>query len=244
MASESAAQDVAVTLLQLPDPCLLAVLRCCDTRSKCSAASAHSRLHEAAAAALTSITLDASRSSKVLSRQPRLDSQVDVYLPRHGQHVDRLSLGAGELRQLPTTLTKLTSLTAKSMRLQLLPGCGFQGVLGAAVTPPLKRLRLNECIMMMDLEEGLTAALALLPGLEHLSIINDSNSIMITEQETATGGGNVLRKLSRLTYLELRGMWWEVADNDDYDGTTINNVDDVTTHLVQAAGPDCTHSAG
>ena len=54
----------------------------------------------------------------------------------------------------------------------------------------------------------------------------------------------MLRKLSRLTYLELRGMWWEAADNDDYDGTTINNVDDVTTHLVQAAGPDCTHSAG
>ena len=77
MASESVAQDVAVTLLQLPDPCLLAVLRCCDTRSKCSAASAHSRLHEAAAAALTSITLDASRRSKVLSRQPRLDSLVD-----------------------------------------------------------------------------------------------------------------------------------------------------------------------
>jgi Leucine-rich repeat (LRR) protein len=191
-------------MLQLPDPCLLGVLRFCDTRSICSAARAHSRLHQAAVAALTSFTLDTSR---INNHQQRLDSLVDVYLPRHGEHVDSISLGAVHLRHLPTTLTQLTSLTARGTDIQLLPGCGFQGVLGAAVTPPLKRLRLHECILMMDFEEGLTAALALLSGLEHLSLIDNSN--MITDEEVAAGGGNVLRKLPQLTHLELGGVWQE-----------------------------------
>jgi hypothetical protein len=46
-------------LLELPDPCLLAVLQCCaadDLRSLLCAATAHSRLHQAAFAALRSIT--------------------------------------------------------------------------------------------------------------------------------------------------------------------------------------------
>ena len=218
MAVHSSAQVAAVSLLQLPDPCLPAVLRCCDTHSSiCSAARAHSRLHQAAIEALTSITLDKSQSSRVL-RQPRLDSLVDVYLPRYGQHVDSIdiSLNTGRLRQLPTTLTKLTSLTAKHMDLQLLPGCGYPGVLGAAVTPPLKRLRLNGCYLMSDYEEGLTAALALLPGLEHLSI-TDSNMLRIAEKERATGGGNVLRQLQQLTYLELSGVWVEAGDPEGVD---------------------------
>src|SRR5690242_12894829 len=48
----------AAPLLQLPDPCLVAVLRCCsgDPRSVCSAARAHSRLRQAAGIALSSIT--------------------------------------------------------------------------------------------------------------------------------------------------------------------------------------------
>ena len=221
MAAPSLAQDAAVPLLRLPDPFLLAVLRCCDTRSICSAARAHSRLHQAAAATLTSVTLE---TNNIDNQQQQLDSLVDVYLPRYGEHVDSISLGPGQLQQLPTTLTKLTSLTARRTDMQLLPGCGFQGVLGAAVTPPLKRLRLNHCILMMDAfsGEGLTAALALLPGLQHLSLIDNRN--VITEKEIATAGGNVLLKLQQLTYLELRGVWQEPADSD-YEGDPADALD-------------------
>jgi hypothetical protein len=50
----------SVLLTELPDPCLLRVLQCCaadDQRSLLSAARAHSRLHQAAVQALSSITL-------------------------------------------------------------------------------------------------------------------------------------------------------------------------------------------
>jgi hypothetical protein len=62
-------------LLALPDPCLLAVLQCCaadDRRSLFSAARAHSRLHQAAVLALSSITA-------VVSHQQQADS-VLVYV--------------------------------------------------------------------------------------------------------------------------------------------------------------------
>jgi hypothetical protein len=66
-------------LLTLPDPCLLAVLQCCaaeDQRSLCSAARAHSRLHKAAALALSSIDV-------TVRQQQQLDS-VLLYLDKHG----------------------------------------------------------------------------------------------------------------------------------------------------------------
>ena len=125
-------ESAAVSLLQLPDPCLLVVLRCCDTRSICSAARAHSRLHQAAIAALTSIELDT--SAKGGDRFLQLHSLVDLYLIRRGQYVDSFSLSAGHnraLAALPTTLTKLTSLNFQVMDLQLLG----EEVFGAAFHP-------------------------------------------------------------------------------------------------------------
>jgi hypothetical protein len=52
------AEEAVLSLIDLPDPCLLAVLRCCavDQRSFSSAARAHSRLHQAAVVALNTIT--------------------------------------------------------------------------------------------------------------------------------------------------------------------------------------------
>jgi hypothetical protein len=46
-------------LLQLPDTCLLAVLQCLaeDAASLCNAARVHSRLHQAAVVALSSISI-------------------------------------------------------------------------------------------------------------------------------------------------------------------------------------------
>ena len=73
-------------LLQLPDACLLAVLRCCtdDLQALFSAARAHSRLHHAASLALDSIQLTD-------TSQHLLDVMLQ-YLATHGQHVGSVNL--------------------------------------------------------------------------------------------------------------------------------------------------------
>mgnify|MGYP001807265084 CR=1 FL=1 len=133
------------SLLQLPDPCLVVVLRCCadDPRSMCSAARAHSRLHQAAVVALSSITV-------ALANQQQLDSLMLGYLSNHSQHIDSISLKGGEfvsikLHQLPPGFTKLTSMAFKYLHPQLQPGSGYHGVLGPAAAPHLKQLRLDNC---------------------------------------------------------------------------------------------------
>ena len=79
--------------------------------------------------------------------------------------------------------------------LQLQPGSGFQGVLQPRV--PLTRLQLYGC-MLLDGAEGLSAALALLPGLQYLSICATcwgwDKLVLLTDALTA---------LQQLTYLEL-----------------------------------------
>lgn len=80
MDTEEAAEEAAVSLVQLPDACLLAVMRCCaadpdSPRSVCSAARTHSRLHQAAVEALSSITARVD--------QQQADSVVR-YLAKHG----------------------------------------------------------------------------------------------------------------------------------------------------------------
>jgi hypothetical protein len=58
----------AVSLLDLPDPCLLAVLRCCcstDLRSLFNAGRAHSRLRQAAVAALSSISITVNTQQQI-----------------------------------------------------------------------------------------------------------------------------------------------------------------------------------
>ena len=78
-----------MSLLQLPDPCLLAVLRCCDPHSMCSAARTHSRLHQAAVEALTNVEVG---TGNLDTRQQRWHSLVDLHLPRHGQYVETISM--------------------------------------------------------------------------------------------------------------------------------------------------------
>ena len=141
-----------VSLLQLPDPSLVVVLRCCadDPRSVCSAARAHSRLHQAALLALSSVI--------AYGHQQQVDSLLGGYLAKYGTHIDSISLegeDGPEVRQLPQSLTKLSSLAFDNSLVQMLPGDGYQGVLGAAAAAPLplKQLRLNNS-KVLDSYEG------------------------------------------------------------------------------------------
>jgi hypothetical protein len=184
-------------LLQLPDPCLLEVLCCCadDPCSLFSAARAHSRLHQAAVLAASSI-------STVLHHQQQLDS-VWLYFTKHGQHIGGIQL-AGEaerritLRQLPRqNLQGLSRLHFSELRLQLRPTDGLSGVVGT--TAPVKQLKLDRC-RLLDGQEGLVAALVLLPELQHLSLVhNDQQGGPMPLPSAA------LQALRQLTYLELAG---------------------------------------
>ena len=225
MTFETSAQQSSASLLQLPDPLLVAVLCCCadDPRSVCSAARAHSRLHQAAVLALSSIKLPLVQSDAA-ERQQRLDSLVDLYLPSHGQHVESLDLRGFSrqkrseavwfrLFQLPSNLTQLSSLVALSLCVQLRPS--DQDLLGAAAAPPLKQLGLYVCKLDGG-EEGLAAALALLPGLEHLAIVraipgyreggNDNIGNFATPLRAVMPG------LSKLTCLQLEPAWDDSND--------------------------------
>ena len=135
-------------LLALPDPCLLRVLQCCaadDHRSVFTAARSHSRLHQAAVVALHSIAVQ-------VSQQQQMDDVVG-YMARHGQHVNSLELTGTTAYpklacQLPQQL-QLSSLQLADLSLQLQPGNGSQGVLGAAAPiAALKRLRLTHCKLL------------------------------------------------------------------------------------------------
>ena len=196
-------------LLELPDACLLAVLQCCaanDPRSLFSAARAHSKLHQAAVVALRSITAD-------VPQQQQLDG-VLLYLGKHGSLVDRLDLrGKGDvpacLHQLPPSMQP-SSLQLSRLRLQLQPGNGFQGVLGAAAgLTALKQLRFKSChIIDEGWSSGRVAALPQLPtGLGHLSL-----SCIYSNHRCATFFTTVLQPLQQLTYLEIAGMDLHGAD--------------------------------
>lgn len=112
--------------------------------------------------------------------QQQLDSLVDVYLASYGQHIKMISLqgatatGTVVLRQLPATLTTLTSLHVDSIQVQLQPWDGCRGILEAVAAsgPHLKQLRLNKCKPLGGQGEqaSLDAALSRMSDLEHLSI--------------------------------------------------------------------------
>jgi hypothetical protein len=141
--------------------------------------------------------------------QQQMANLVLLYLSKHGRHADSISLkgfdcGADRLPRVslptfPATLGSLSSLALDSVVLWQ-PGSGYRCVLGAAV-PPLRQLRLNSCrLALQDGGKGLAAALALLPGLEHLSI---SNSAKVAGCHLQLSGIK-LRKLQQLTYLHLQ----------------------------------------
>jgi hypothetical protein len=201
--------ETPVSLVDLPDPCLLTVLRCLtdDPVSLFSAARAHSRLHQAAVVALSSITVD-------VKQQQHVD-RVLLYLEQHGRHVSSVHLQIQPfefqlyhkftLRQLPANL-QLTSLQLDCMLLQLQQGGGFQGVLRPGL--PLKQLRLQSCALLDD-DQGLAAAwqaLLLLTGLEDLTIschIHRGEVPFSTAEKLIAFPTSVLAKLQQLTCLVL-----------------------------------------
>jgi hypothetical protein len=162
-----------------------------------SAARAHSRLRQAAAAAVCSITAD-------LSQQKQVDS-VLRYVDKHSRYVDSIhvrSFWSVILHQLPSNL-QLSSLQLQGVRLQLLPGDdGSQGVLGAAAAvAALKTLRLRDC-RLTDGEKWIAAALSpFCAVLQHLSIRNVSFHGLPVVFHTG-----VLQQMQQLTHLELASI--------------------------------------
>lgn len=121
----------------------------------------------------------------------------------YGQHVGSIHLPAtchcknkASLHELPDCLCRLECLKASSMCLQLQPGNGYQSVLHARM--PLQQLQLDNC-ELLDGEQGLAAALLLLPWLQHLSVtegtsVDDCDLVVSSE---------AVQGLHQLTYLEL-----------------------------------------
>lgn len=194
----------ASLLLDLPDPCLLSVLQCCAAsgpRCLLSAARTHSRLHQAAGSALSSIA--------ATTTQEQLDSLV-VYMSKQAQHITTISLvgnrcppyyGLPRLLQLPTSLRQLDSLSLTNLAVQLQPGSGQQGVLHAGT--PIRSLRLQRC-QLLNGTSHLAPALAALPQLQHLSITGDGSYVMFH--------GAVLQGLQQLTSLQLSNVQLATKD--------------------------------
>jgi hypothetical protein len=152
--------------------------------------------------ALSSITLQG------VTHQHQADG-VLLYLAKHGQHVDSVNINGPHeqivsLRQMPPTLQP-SSLQFSNLQLQMLPGDGFQGVLGNSMqVAALKQLRLQKCTVIDNkVRETLAAALCLLPaGLEDLSI-----NTIFNERGWGVEAAfpiTIVQRLQQLTYLELR----------------------------------------
>jgi hypothetical protein len=90
-----------VSLLDLPDPCLLAVLCCCssDMRTLFSVARAHSRLHQAATAVLGPIRTP-------LKNQQQLQSLME-YLSNHSAEVTSLVVPWARAPEWPVAVSHL-----------------------------------------------------------------------------------------------------------------------------------------
>jgi hypothetical protein len=141
----------------------------------------------------------------------RLETQHDLegvllYLANHGQHVHSIHLEGNmynkthvTLRQLPPNL-QLENLELGGFHMQLQPHSAFEGVMRPGMT--LKQLKLANC-KLLDGAEGLAAALALLPDLQHLSFSVTFFGRRYGCQSTFRTEG--LSGLQYLTYLELAG---------------------------------------
>jgi hypothetical protein len=116
------------------------------------------------------------------------------------------------LCRLPPT-PQLHSLQLSLLRVQLQPGGGFPGVLGAAASlASLKKLQLSDCTML-----GSEAALSDLPtGLEHLSICNlfDKTHVSLLGETRMLLPTAKLKQLQQLTFLELARISVRGLDRD------------------------------
>jgi hypothetical protein len=201
-------------LLQLPDTDLLRVLQRLATngdvnhRSLFSAARAHSRLHAAAAAALSALQVE-------VDSQQQADG-VLCYLARHGQHVTSVSVPRRrrdpvDIRQLSRQCWQVCSLSFHTpqrqlphhddcggLQLQLGPSSSHQGVLQSC-SAQLTRLELDGCRLLDASAAVTTAALEALTGLRHLTLRAGASS-------WRWGRGlpcELWSALSRLTHLNL-----------------------------------------
>jgi hypothetical protein len=104
------------------------------------------------------------------------------------------------LGELPNNLPQLASLKLGGLSVQLQPGNGHQGLLGAGL-PVLKRLRLDGC-SLLDGEQGLAAALTLLPALQRLTVRFLTTSGAEPLSSTWTTG---LQQLQHLQHVSLLG---------------------------------------
>lgn len=183
-------------LLQLPDHLLCHVLQQLglDCPSVCSAARAHSRLHKAAVAAMSSICAKGRHAADSLQQ----------YLTRHGdrvssisaQHVDfKLQCRKADVPQQLPVCYKLEVLSLQDCQVQLAASAtGHLGLLHAA--PQLTKLHLQNCILL-DTPGSLKAVLQQLPHLQHLAAAYSVYGPF---------AGDVLQGLSGLTYLSLHGL--------------------------------------
>lgn len=91
-AEESGQESAPLPLLQLPDPCLVGGQCCEDQRSLFNAARAHSRLRQAAALAMRSITVVV--NGYKAAKQTQVDSMLR-YLSKHPKHVGSVTFKGG-----------------------------------------------------------------------------------------------------------------------------------------------------
>jgi hypothetical protein len=156
------------SLLDLPDPCLLAIISHCrsDARTLCNAALAHSSLHSAAAPAHTSISL------RIM---PGHMPSLLRFLTAHGQHVQHLHLSrdgsAVDLPalQLPPSV-QLESLALSNLHVSLSLDSSDQHSLGVLDRQSrLQTLSWYNCSTDTSLD-GIAAALKQLPALRDLAV--------------------------------------------------------------------------
>jgi hypothetical protein len=102
----------------------------------------------------------------------------------------------------------VSNLGQSGLVLQLQPNRMYRGVLGSAQCKlPISELQL-ECCRLIGGEEGLAAALALLPKLQHLSLVGIANC----SGDPISFPSSALLSLQQLTYLETAGTWSPVPD--------------------------------
>lgn len=190
-------------MLQLPDECMLEVLRCHadDPRTLFSAARAHSRLHKAAVTVMTA----AHSSIQGRFTQQQVDS-LQLYLSNHGRHITSIDIlcsvdSPAHMVKLPAGL-QLRSLCLQGMTLQLHKGADGRGLVqaGAALT----QLLLRDCHLLGISPARFKASLLQLPKLQHLTLDNlrpANKCVLLCLHELLQHPA-----LQELTYLELIGM--------------------------------------
>lgn len=212
------AQQSSSHLLDLPDECLAQVFAWLagDARSCCSAARAHSRLRQAAAAALSSIKVG-------LMMEPEHLEGLMAYL-QHGQHIVNLDVAGYDydialhgatlfphvmLHGLPSC-PQLQQLTLARVHVQL-------GIAGATSSSSnvgvlhglsrLTHLHLEDCILVNHTGHVFSTFAAAfstkLTGLRHLHLCGegDERARMFWDWSSSS----VLPALAQLTYLAVDG---------------------------------------